>query len=103
MCSGQRLPYAGYIEAEIEIPGKDVSQTSLFLVVPETDYSSSVPVLVGTDTEANEGKLASQIWTKILAESCFGDYVVVSFSTPGSAAAAAETGKWTGRCSEVCY
>ena len=44
------MPYAGYIEAEIEIPGKDVSQTSFFLVVPETDYSSSVPVLVGTNT-----------------------------------------------------
>ena len=47
--AGQHLPYAGYIEAEIEIPGKDVSQTSLFLVVPETDYSSSVLVLVGTN------------------------------------------------------
>ena len=48
--AGHHLRCAGYIEAEIEIPGTDVSQTSLFLVVPETDYSSSMPVLVGTNT-----------------------------------------------------
>ncbi len=47
--AGQHIPYAGYIEAEMEIPGKDVLQMCLFLVVPETEYSSSVPVLVGTN------------------------------------------------------
>ena len=38
----QHLPYTGYIEAMIEIPGMDVQQMSLFLIVRETTYSSSV-------------------------------------------------------------
>ena len=53
--------------------------------------------------EVNEGKMSTQIWTKVLAESCFSNSVRVSFSTPGNARAAATTGKWTGRCSEMCY
>ena len=47
--AGQHLPYAGYIEVGLRIPGRGISEMCLFLVVPETGYSANVPVLVGTN------------------------------------------------------
>ena len=48
---GHSLPYTGYIEADIQIPGITDGNglTSLFLVVPNTSYNSSVPFLIGTN------------------------------------------------------
>ncbi len=48
---GEMLPYVGYIEAELKAPDifdKD-SLPALFLIVPDTRYSHSVPVLLGTN------------------------------------------------------
>ena len=46
---GHTLPYYGYIEVDFEIPGISGLQQVLLLVVPDTRYSESVPVLLGTN------------------------------------------------------
>lgn len=60
---GDFLPYLGYIEAEVGGPDLPV-QAAIFLITPCTDYSSQVPVLLGTNVlkavleqcEARHGK-----------------------------------------------
>ncbi|XP_053372981.1 uncharacterized protein LOC123532109 [Mercenaria mercenaria] len=49
---GSKLPYLGYIQADINIPNglpKSQDHTCLFLVVPDTNYSSRTPVILGTN------------------------------------------------------
>ena len=49
---GQPLPYRGYIEADLTVlDGVPNSSTTscLFLVTPDTNYSSSTPVILGTN------------------------------------------------------
>ena len=47
---GSMLPYAGYIEADVTVPGLFEGDTStILLVVPNTEYSKRVPVLLGTN------------------------------------------------------
>ena len=49
---GQLLPYDGYIEADLSLvdqKGEETGLTFLLLVVPETDYNTDVPVLLGTN------------------------------------------------------
>ena len=48
---GQQLPYLGYIEVEIEAIGAGIQkkQPCLLLVVPDSDYNSQVPLLLGTN------------------------------------------------------
>ena len=48
---GNSLSYLGYIETEIEPLGIPNSQPQpcLFLIVPESNYSKTVPVLLGTN------------------------------------------------------
>jgi transposase InsO family protein len=48
---GQALPYEGYVEADIAVAGLPSSdtQTCLLLVVPDSRYSSDVPLLLGTN------------------------------------------------------
>ena len=48
---GQKLPYSGYIKASMTSPGipKCTEQFCLLLVVPDTNYNQSVPVLIGTN------------------------------------------------------
>jgi transposase InsO family protein len=48
---GHSLPYIGYVVAEIQIGSIDGVQTSSFpfLVVPDTLYSETTPVLIGTN------------------------------------------------------
>ena len=46
---GSLVPYTGYVEARLSIPGiKAMSQNSLFMVVKDTDYTDRVPVQLGT-------------------------------------------------------
>lgn len=48
--SGDMLPYRGYVELQVTIPGSlDQEQPSLFLVVPDTNYNRRVPALMGTN------------------------------------------------------
>lgn len=48
---GNSLPYEGYIEAEIIVPGlqNDRVYPCLFLIVQDTNYHQSVPILLGTN------------------------------------------------------
>ena len=49
---GQQLPYLGYIEAELEIDKgipNSTSQHCLFLIVPDTNYSTRTPAIIGTN------------------------------------------------------
>ena len=50
---GQLLPYDGYVELHLKVPGiRNVSSAvnkGLFLIVPESNYSCNVPILIGTN------------------------------------------------------
>ena len=48
--SGHEVPYNGFVEASLTFKDVSLSQpTSLFLVVPDTNYNAQVPVLAGTN------------------------------------------------------
>ncbi|KAL5012677.1 hypothetical protein ScPMuIL_011228 [Solemya velum] len=50
---GQLLPYEGYIELNLEVDGLPKSgnrmSDCIFLVVPDSNYNSTVPLLIGTN------------------------------------------------------
>ena len=49
---GQDMPYLGYISADLQLPGTSTSdrpQSCLFLVVPDSNYNKTVPLLLGTN------------------------------------------------------
>ena len=47
--AGIKVPYLGYVEAWLEIPGVDAfSEDCLFLVMPDHEYGQRVPVTIGT-------------------------------------------------------
>ena len=46
---GSLVPYTGYVEARLSIPGiKGMNHNSLFIVVNDTNYTKRVPVQLGT-------------------------------------------------------
>ena len=45
---GSQIPYQGYVEVDIKLPGSEAS-TFPSLVVGDTDYNSQIPVLIGTN------------------------------------------------------
>ena len=46
---GPLVPYSGYVEANLSIPGiKAMNKDSLFMVVKDTEYTNRVPVQIGT-------------------------------------------------------
>ena len=51
---GHIVPYLGFVQCELKLPtdvvGVDSCVNSLVLVSPDTDYSKSVPIIVGTNT-----------------------------------------------------
>ena len=47
--AGIKVPYLGYVEARLEIPGVDAfNKDCLFLVMPDHEYGHRVPVTIGT-------------------------------------------------------
>ena len=48
---GSFMPYTGYVQVQLSSVGipSDHVQDSIFLIVPDTDYSKNVPVLIGTN------------------------------------------------------
>lgn len=48
---GSCMPYLGYIQIKVTAIGSsyDYAQDCIFLVVPDTDYNLSVPLLIGTN------------------------------------------------------
>ena len=47
--SGHNIPYLGYVEVDIGAPGHNVNVQAPVLVVPSTEYSKRVPVILGTN------------------------------------------------------
>ena len=46
---GSLVPYTGYVEARLSVPGiKAMNQNLLFMVVRDTNYTNRVPVRLGT-------------------------------------------------------
>ena len=46
---GSLVPYSGYVEARLSIPGiKAMNHNSLFMVVKDTNYTKRVPIQLGT-------------------------------------------------------
>ena len=46
--NGSLLGYDGYVEVNVQIPGRDFSEDHLFLVTSEISYQKEIPVVVGT-------------------------------------------------------
>ena len=46
---GKDLPYEGFIEVDLEIQGISESIEALLLIVPEIQYNSRIPLLLGTN------------------------------------------------------
>ena len=48
---GSFMPYTGYIQVQLSSEGipSDHVQYCIFLIVPDTDYSKNVQVLIGTN------------------------------------------------------
>jgi hypothetical protein len=49
VAEGSPLPYLGYVEVSISVTFQSDNMMVLLLVVPETDYYKSVPVVIGTN------------------------------------------------------
>jgi hypothetical protein len=49
VAEGSPLPYLGYVEVSIYFTFQSDNMMVLLLVVPETDYNKSVPVVIGTN------------------------------------------------------
>ena len=46
---GAAIPYLGFVEVNLQIPGiRNYNEDVLLLVIPTTTYSKTVPVMVGT-------------------------------------------------------
>ena len=46
--NGSLLGYDGYVEVNVQIPGRDSSEDLLFLVTSEISHQKEIPVVVGT-------------------------------------------------------
>ena len=46
--NGSLLGYDGYVEVNVQIPGRDFSEDHLFLVTSEISHQKEIPVVVGT-------------------------------------------------------
>ena len=46
---GNDVPYLGYVEARLQVKGiSGMDEDSLFLVVPDSNYTKRVPISIGT-------------------------------------------------------
>ena len=49
VADGRTLPYTGCIEATVKLPFSEATVDTLLLVVPTTEYSKKVPIIIGTN------------------------------------------------------
>ena len=69
--AGQLVSYLGYIEVDIAIPGTSIEFFAPVLVVPDTEYSKEIPLLIGTNVlrvieERKQDTGPNQIWKSSL-------------------------------------
>ena len=46
--NGSLVGYDGYVEVNVQIPGRDFSEDHLFLVTSEISHQKEIPLVVGT-------------------------------------------------------
>ena len=46
---GHKLPYSGFVETELKVTGMMTSKQCILLVVADTSYGNSAPVIIGTN------------------------------------------------------
>ena len=61
--NGSPLGYDGYVEANVQIPGRDFSEDHLFLVTSKISHQKKIPVVVGTYFIASLSNI-SKLWKK---------------------------------------
>ncbi len=50
VADGNQLPYSGYVEAEFHVPSIEISPITIpCLIVGNTEYNRSVPIIIGTN------------------------------------------------------
>ena len=109
--AGQLVSYLGYIEVDIAIPGTSIEVFAPVLVVPDTEYSKEIPLLIGTNVlkvieEKKQDTGPNQIWKSSLeclvrnesSPSSFTVYACREIVIPSNQAVVI-TGMIGGRCS----
>ena len=66
--NGSVLGYDGYVEVNVQIPGRDFSEDHLFLVTPEISPQKEIPVVVGTYFIANLSKYLKTLEKEVFEE-----------------------------------
>ena len=46
--NGEVFGYEGFVEVNVQIPGRDFSENHLFLVTSEINHQKEIPVVLGT-------------------------------------------------------
>ena len=47
-CEWRNIGYEGFVEVNVQIPGRDFSEDHLFLVTSEISHQKEIPVVLGT-------------------------------------------------------
>ena len=66
--NGSLLGYDGYVEVNVQIPGRDFSQDYLFLVTSEISHQKEIPVVVGTYFIASLSKYLKTLEKEVFEE-----------------------------------
>ena len=67
---GRQLPYLGYVSADLDVDGIPTQSTTVvFLVVPTSQYHSSVPILLGTNVLSVLMDAQDSVWTILSTDS----------------------------------
>ena len=66
--NGSLLGYDGYVEVNVQIPGRDFSEDHLFLITSETSHQKEIPVVVGTYFIASLSKYLKTLEKEVFDE-----------------------------------
>ena len=66
--NGSLLGYDGYVEVNVQIPGRDFCEDHLFLVTSEISHQKEIPVVVGTYFIASLSNYLKTIEKEVLDE-----------------------------------
>ena len=66
--NGSLLGYDGYVEVNVQIPGRDFSKDHLFLVTSEISHQKGIPVVVGTYFIASLSKYLKTLEKEVFEE-----------------------------------
>ena len=66
--NGSSLGYDGYVEVNVQIPGRDFPEDHLFLVTSEINHQKEIPVVVGTYFIASLSKYLKTLEKEVFEE-----------------------------------